>query len=253
MTSIDVANDSFTCRQDGDLVVITLLKGAKKILTTINSKEDLMTVLETIKDSRKIKGVAILYSDMYLGNTEYRQFLIDNFVKKQHHDKSLYTVTYKNAIIQFLEIMKKYPIPIVGGMIGDIGPDSLGLNLALDLRIATDETNFFHPNLQLGLPPSALLSFYLVRSFGSHRATELMFTKSEFSSQEALDLGLITQITSVEELERTCLDRLRQLSTIPAQTLIESRRILQPGTDEVYKYIDAAFEGALRSVHRIKA
>lgn len=253
MASIDVVNDFFTCRQDGDLAVITLLKGAKKIATTINSKEDLMIVLETIKDSRKIKGVAIIYSDMYPGNTEYRQFLIESFEEKHRYDKSRYIITYKSAILQFLEIIKTYPIPIVGGMSGDIGPDSLGLNLALDLRIATDETNFFHPNLQLGLPPSALLSFYLVRSLGSHRATELMLTKPEFSSQEALDLGLITQRTSAEELERTCLDRLRQLSTIPDHTLIESRRTLQPGTDEVYKYIDAAFEGALRSVHRIKA
>lgn len=30
MTEIDIKNDSFTCRQDDDLAVLTILEGAKK-------------------------------------------------------------------------------------------------------------------------------------------------------------------------------------------------------------------------------
>jgi enoyl-CoA hydratase/carnithine racemase len=253
MNSIDVKNDIFTCRQDDDLAVIKLLKGAKKILTTVDSKEDLMSVLETIKESHKIKGMAILYSDKYSGNTEFKRFLRESIEEKPHEVGRRYTMTYKSAIIQFLKIISKYPIPIIGGMNGDIGPDSFGLNLAFDLRIATERTIFFNPNLQLGFPPSALLSFYFVRSLGSPKATELMLTKSELSSQEALDLGLITQIVSAEDLEYTCLKKLRELSTIPNHALVEARRILQPSIDEIRNHIDAGFEGSLRSLYKMKA
>ncbi len=252
MTEIDIKNDSFTCRQDDDLAVLTILEGAKKIFTEVGSKEDLMSILETIKNSKKIKGLAILYSDKYPGNDEYKRFLLELLEEKQYQDKSRYTVTYKSAIIQFLKIINKYPIPIVGGMDGDVGPDSFGLNLAFDLRIATERTIFFNPNLQLGFPPSALLSFYLVRSLGSPMATEMMLTKSEISSDEALDLRLITQIVSAEDLEYTCLEKLRELSTIPNHALVEARRILQPSIDEIRNYIDAGIEGSLRSLYKMK-
>ncbi|MGB2690651.1 MAG: enoyl-CoA hydratase/isomerase family protein [Desulfobacterales bacterium] len=252
MTSIDVKHDFFTCRQDDDFAIITALKGAKQVLTTVSSKENLMSILETIKDSQKIKGLAILYSDKYPGNTEYIQAFHKIIERNQFADRSRTFITYESAIIQFLEFISKYPIPIVGGMSGDIGPDSLGLYLAFDLRIATERTIFFHPNLQLGFPPSPLLSFYLVRGLGSPKATELMLTKSKFSSQEALDLGLITKIVSEDDLENNCLEKLHELSSIPNHTLVETRRMLQPSINEIRKYLNAGFEGTLRSLYKMK-
>lgn len=253
MTSIDIKNDAFSCRQNDDFAVIKILKAGKAILTTVESKENLMSILATIKDSPEIKGIAMLYSDEYSGSDDYRRFLCENLDEKPSTDKRRYTITYKSAIIQFLEIISKYPIPIVGGMNGDIGPVSLGLNLALDLRVASEKTTFVNPNLQLGFPPSALLSFHLVRSFGSSRATELMLTKSKFSVHEALDLGLITQIVSKNELESKCLERLRELKSIAPHALVETRRILQPSVNEIRNHIDAVFEAFLRSLYKMKS
>lgn len=252
MTSIDMVNDFFTCRQDTDLALITFLKDARKIATTVDAKEALLMVFKTLKDSPDINGVALIYSDEYSGSTEYRQFLLKILEEKQYHDGRSAAAPYKSAAMQVLETIRTYPKPIVGGMAGDIAPDSLGMNLALDLRIACEGTTYFLPNLQLGLPPSGLLSFYLVRSLGPHRATELMLTKQKFSAQEALDLGLITQIVSLEDLENTCLDKLRQLSTIPDSTLVEPRRLLQPDLDEVNDYINAGFNGSLWCVNRLR-
>ena len=246
MTSIDMVTDIFTCRQDTDLAIVTFLKGAKKIATTVDAKESLLMVLETIKNSREINGVALIYSDEYSGDTEYRQFWRKILDEKQYHDGRSSTVSYRSAAMQIIETIRTYPKPIVGGMAGDIAPDSLGLNLALDSRIACEGTTYFLPNLKLGFPPSGLLSFYLVQSLGPHRATELMLTKQKISAQEALALGLITRIVSQENLENTCLDKLRHLSTIPSCTLVESRHLLQPDLDEVNDFINAGIEGSLR-------
>ena len=253
MILLDVKNDSFACHQDGDIAVITIFKGPHKILTTVDSKEDMMSILETVKGSHKIKGIAIVYSDTYPGNTEYKQLISEILEEKVETDKSRYNVRYKNAIVQFLEFIHTCPIPIVGGMNGEIGPDSFGLNLAFDLRLATEKTAFFNPNLQFGFPPSALLSFYLVQSLGSPKATELVLTKPEFSSQEALDLGLITQIVTAEDLEYSCIAKLHELSSIPRHTLVETRKILQPSMDEIKNHLDAGFEGSLRSLYKMKA
>jgi len=206
---------------------------------------------KTIKEDRQIKGVAILDSDKYLGDVEYKKFLQESLDAKHYKGHSRFADTYKNAIVQFIQMANTYPKPIVAGMKGNVDPDDFAINLALDLRIATDNACIIHPNLQFGFPPSPPLSFYLVHSLGSHKATELIMTRQKITAQDALDLGLITQIVSGEDLKKTCRDKLRQLSTIPRHTLVESRRMLQPDMGTIKKYFDAAFDGAVRCLNKM--
>jgi len=123
----------------------------------------------------------------------------------------------------------------------------------LAVRLATENATFFNPNLQLGFPPSALLSFYLQQSLGSPRATELLLTKTEISPQEALSLGLISQVVADKNLESSCLAKLRELSRIPKHTLVETRSILQPSIDVIKKHLDEGFEGSLRCLYKMKS
>ena len=242
MSSINVTNDSFTCHQVDDMAVITMLEGAKLLSTTISGKERVLDLLETIKDSGHIRGLVVLFSSNYKGNDEYKEFLLETITERNFPSEGRYTITYKSALTQFLEIINAYPMPIVCGLSGDIGPDSFALSLALDIRIATHTTRFVNPNIQMGLPPSPPLAFYLAHGLGYTKAMELILTKPGFSSQETFDLGLISQVVKEEELEDTCLDILRQLTGIPGQTIAETRRMLQPDIIEVKKFIDSSFE-----------
>ena len=239
-------------RKVNDFVILTLRKGAKKILTTVDSKENLISVLKRISGSGEYKGVAILYSAEYSGHEDYKKFLLEIMDEKPGADKSRYTTTYKYAIIQFLKTIREFPLPIVGAMNGDIGPDSLGLNLALDLRIASNDTFFHNPELELGLPPYSLLSYYFVKSLGPTRATELLLTRKKFSAREALDLGLVTEVVPQADMENRCLEKLEGLCSIPAQTIVETRQMLQPSMDEINDNIDAGFQSAIRSLYKLQ-
>jgi len=247
MAPIDVEKEFFTCRQEDDVAVIKPLKGALNIFTTVDSKEDLLSVIESIRDSKSIKGAVILYSDQYPGNAEYKRMLLDSIEKKEFEDPTQFTI----ALNQFLEVIREFPKPIIGGLNGGIGPYSFGLNLALDLRIATTSVVIHNPNLLIGIPPSPLLSFFLVQSLGSPLTTELLLTKSEIDYSEALDLRLIHKVVSAEELESACLEKLRELSRIPSQTLVETRRLLQPGMNELRSHIDATTKSAKKVVYRM--
>jgi len=251
MSAINVTAESFTCHQIDDMAIITIFEGANLLTTTVTGKERLVVLLETIRESKEIKGLAVMYSNKYEGDIEHKRFLKRSIEGKSIQDERRYSITYKNSLIQFLKMIETFPMPIVSGMNGDIGPTSFAINLAFDLRIATNCTNFVHPNLQLGLPSSPPLTLYLVRNLGPAKAAELLLTKPKFSSQEALDLGLITQVVSTEELENVCLDMLRQLRPIPGHAIAETRRMLHPDIDEVKKYLDAGFEGSLRSLYNV--
>ena len=212
----------------------------------------MLKVLDMINAAQQIKGVAVLYSDKYRGDADYKKFLIESLEEINTSPQSRFATTYKYAIIQFLERIYSFPKPIVGGMEGDIGPTSFAINLAFDLRISSDDAKFFHPNLKLGLPPAPLLAHYLIQNIGSFKATELFLTKSVLYAQDAFDLGLINQIVSKEDLKKTCLDRLHQLSNLSGDALVETRRMLHPEMDGLKEYINTGFDGAIRCMYKMK-
>ena len=253
MTEINVANDYFACRQKDNFVIIEPLEKAQKIATIVDAKKEILTILEIIRSSTDINGIIILYTDKYPGNSEYKKYLHEGLESDMHADIGRYTVAFKSSITHFLELIRNSSIPIIAGINCEMAPDDLGLILAYDLRISTEKTFFSNPNLELGFPPSTLLSFYLSRSLGPSKATEILLTKSKLSSREALDLGLISEIVSEEELEGVCLKKLSKLSTIPSQALIATRRILQPSLDEISKHLDTGLEGFLSNVYKIRS
>lgn len=253
MGEIDKTTELFTCQLEEDLAVITILEGAGLISATVRDKEELFETLRKINTSSEVKGVAIMYSDKYRGDENYKKLLLESLDEKRYAGSSRYATTYRSAIVQVLEEINNFTKPIVGGMDCDIGPTPFAVSLAFDLRVATENTKFFFPNLKFGLPPSPPLSYFLIESLGFFRTKELIMNKSTLSAQEAFDLGLITQIVSKEDLNKTCLEKLRQLSTIPGFTLIETRRMLHPEMDKMRNYIDSGFDCAVRCMNKIKA
>ncbi len=100
---------------------------------------------------------------------------------------------------------------------------------------------------------SGCLSYFLLRNIGRAKTIDLLLTKSTISAVEALDLGLITQLVSEEELEGQCIEKLKEMSNFPSYTISDTRRLLQPDLSEVEKHISATLESSLRNLHLMKA
>ena len=67
------------------MAVLTISEGAHLLSTTVSGKEQQVDVLEIISDSRQIHGLAVLYSNKYKGDVEYKQFLLDRLEDKSIH------------------------------------------------------------------------------------------------------------------------------------------------------------------------
>lgn len=252
MSTINVTTNAFTCHQEDDLALITILDGAVFLPTTVSGKNEILETLDMVKDAKQVKGVAVLYSNKYQGDAEYKKILKEFIESKDYSTKSRFTVTYKSSAIQLMKKVRTFPKPLVGGMDGDIDPPTFALNLAFDLRIATEDTRFFHPNLELGLPPFPPLAYFLVQSLGPHRATELILNKPELTPKDALELGLITKVVSKEDLKKNCFDQLRKLAIFSGRSLVETRRMLQPEIAKMVDYFNAGSDSAVRCMNEMK-
>jgi enoyl-CoA hydratase/carnithine racemase len=84
----------------------------------------------------------------------------------------------------------------------------LELALATDFRIADTTAVFGFPEVALGILPSSGGTHRVARLLGAARAKELILLRDRFSAEEALAIGLVTEVVA----EGTALERAVELA-----------------------------------------
>ncbi len=118
----------------------------------------------------------------------------------------------------------------------------LGLALACDLVIASDDAQFGTPEIDVGLWPY-MITVPLVRSMPSRLALELMMTGRRVHSDEALRLGLVNRVVPVDELDEAVESLAATLSEKAPSTIKLGRRAfyraLEMSSDDALDYLQA--------------
>jgi len=90
--------------------------------------------------------------------------------------------------------------PLVGRVNGHALAGGLGVALACDLLVATDDATFGTPEVRVGLWPH-IVSALLVEHLGPKRALEWMMTGRRYPAAEAHRLGLVNEVVPRAELD----------------------------------------------------
>jgi 2-(1,2-epoxy-1,2-dihydrophenyl)acetyl-CoA isomerase len=112
--------------------------------------------------------------------------------------------------------MPKPTIAMVNGASASVG---LALAGACDFRVASSKAVFVTSFIKAGLSGDYGASFFLTRLLGSAKARELMFLSEKVSADEALRIGLISQIAEPDELYNSTMALAKKLAAAPPITL----------------------------------
>jgi enoyl-CoA hydratase/carnithine racemase len=99
----------------------------------------------------------------------------------------------------------------------------LQVALACDLRIASNDAVMSIPAVKEGVV-AALGPMRLARLIGAGPAKRLCFLGRRFGPEEALELGLITEVVTPDELEQHTLELAEALLAIPFTALLHTKR-----------------------------
>jgi enoyl-CoA hydratase/carnithine racemase len=113
----------------------------------------------------------------------------------------------------------------------------LGLMIACDLVVASDQATFGLPEIKVGLWPMMVMS-ELVRNIGRKNALDLMLTGRHIAAGEAQALGLVNRVVPHERLEAETLELARTLASNSPATMALGLRAL-------YHCQDMEFESGL--------
>ena len=133
-----------------------------------------------------------------------------------------------------------FPKPTIAAVNGAAIAGGTGLATLCDFTLAVPDAKFGYTEVRIGFVP-AIVSTFLLRQTGEKTARDLLLTGRLFDAQEALRIGLVTEVVPAENL----LPRARELAArlmenSPSSLRYTKRLLSAAASSEVDPQIEAA-------------
>jgi len=113
---------------------------------------------------------------------------------------------YASSAQNMLNKLEKMEKPVIAAINGFALGGGCELSLVCDIRFASENAKIGQPEVTIGIPPGWGGTQRLLRIVGPAKAKEMIFTGKMISSMEAADIGLVNQVISLSDSEKSNLD-----------------------------------------------
>jgi 2-oxoglutaroyl-CoA hydrolase len=147
---------------------------------------------------------------------------------------------------------ERCPKPVIARLHGYAFGVGLELALACDFRIAAEGTQLALPEVRLGMIPGSGGTQRLARLVGLGRAKDIIMRGRRVDADEALALGLMTEVVPAPELDAAVQRLVDELSELSPLALTTAKRVLNHVYDaplHMGMEIEGYAYGMLRSTH----
>lgn len=121
--------------------------------------------------------------------------------------------------------------PVIVGINGEALGQGFELVLTCDIRIATEKSRFGLPQLEKGLIPWNGGTQRLARLVGKGKALEMILTGVTIDAQEAYRIGLVNNVVSSKELEKTVMHMAGEMTSKGPIALKYAKEAINTGMD----------------------
>jgi enoyl-CoA hydratase/carnithine racemase len=213
--------------KSGATAVLTLARPENR--NAITGPEMLSEIISAIDDAENDSVVGVLVI-----TGEGPAFSAGGNIKDMADRTGLFAGTaeemtegYRSTIQQLTRTVLSVDLATIAAVNGAAVGAGFDLVLGCDLRIGSTDARFAHTFVDLGIIPGDGGAWLLPRCIGWQRAAELAFTGRTVDAAEALDLGILLEVTTPEQL----LPRARELADLiaakPAHSVRLAKRLLR--------------------------
>jgi len=98
--------------------------------------------------------------------------------------------------------------------------------------LAAESARFLMAYSKIGMAPDGSSSYFLPRLVGLKRAMELALTNRVLSAREACDWGLVTEVTTADNLSARAEELVKSLANGPTGAFGAAKRLLHGGWNQ---------------------
>jgi 2-oxoglutaroyl-CoA hydrolase len=147
---------------------------------------------------------------------------------------------------------ERCPKPVIAKLRGYVFGVGLELALACDFRLAAEDAELALPEVKLGMIPGSGGTQRLARMIGLGRAKDVIMRGRRVGAEEALALGLVTEVVPADELDSAVERLIAELAELAPLALATAKRVLNLAYDAPL-HVGLEVEGygyaMLRSTH----
>jgi enoyl-CoA hydratase/carnithine racemase len=137
------------------------------------------------------------------------------------------------------------PKPVVAGVNGPALAGGFALALLCDIRVAATSATFGYPELPIGIPPSYAAARATI---GPAAARELCLTGRVIGADEALRLGVVSEVFADEELGERALELAQRIAEMPRAAQVETKGRILRDAERAFGELFAEEERVFREV-----
>ena len=151
-------------------------------------------------------------------------------------------------VVRFLQALANVPVPVIAAVQG--GAIGIGATMLLhcDVVVVAPDAFLQYPFTDRGIAPEGASSLLLPRLVGTLRATELLLTGRRVDAEEALTLGLVSQVSAARQQFEQALQTAHQLAAKPKDAVVATKRLLR---QEMAETISARFEQEIGTINHL--
>ncbi len=188
----------YTTRDVGDAVTITLNR--ERALNALNTPllKKLRAALEDAEADAAVRAIVITGAGnrAFCAGADVREVL-DKALSQNPGEAREWSM----RVQELTSYMERLGKPIIARIKGFCLGGGLELAMACDFRIASDDSVFGQPEVNLGIIPGGGGTQRLTRLIGKTRAMEMLMTGEQIGAEEALQLRLVNRVVPASELD----------------------------------------------------
>lgn len=228
---------------DGKVATVTLNRPDKRNAISFELIDDLLQALDEVAKSDAIVLIVTGAGKAFCSGMDLENLkaLLGRTPEQNAQDSE--------TMVQLFRSIYEFPKVTIAAVNGPAIAGGTGLALLCDFTLAVPEAKFGYTEVRIGFVP-AIVSTFLLRQLPEKQARDLLLTGRIFEAEEALRLGLISEIVPADKL----MERARELAaTLMENSAASLRATKQLLTDQARDELDAQIGGAVRENAAIRS
>lgn len=158
-----------------------------------------------------------------------RAFCAGRDIDGLHYENNLPTAGYRSYVRanhELFDEMEAIEKPIIAAVNGICAGGGVEMAIACDFRVASTNAEFLLPENQLGVIPASGACSRMIQMIGIGRLKEMVMAVRPFTADKALQVGLVTDVVSQDELMKSSIDLAQSLIALSPQALGMAKHII---------------------------
>jgi 2-oxoglutaroyl-CoA hydrolase len=227
--------------RDGDVTTITLDVAEKLNRVSMQARDELAALFEELGRDDSVRAIVLTGAgeQAFTAGGD-----VAGFLEREPEELS--------RLARNVAAPERCPKPVIAKLRGYALGVGLELALACDFRIAAEGAELGLPEVKLGMIPGSGGTQRLARLIGLGRAKDMILRGRRIGAEEALALGLVTEVVPPGELDAAVARLVDELRALSPLALAVAKRVLNHAYDGPLALgleLEGLAYGLLRSSH----